>query len=75
MFCVFCKSRLTIAGGVALTMGALGPNDTNYLLDNVECDGSENSLQGCQNEAVGDHNCRLGEHAGVICGTSRGKSW
>ena len=75
MFCVFCKCRLTIAGGVALTMGALGPNDTKYRLDNVQCDGSENSLQGCQNRPVGDDNCRVGEHAGVICGTSRGKFW
>ena len=56
-------------------MGTLGPNSTNYLLDKVECDGDENSLQGCQIGALGDHNCQLGEHAGVICGTSQGTFW
>ena len=60
------------SGGVALTMGALGPNGTNYLMDNVGCVGNENSLRFCDNKGIGVHNCRVGEHAAVVCGTSQG---
>ena len=72
--CLLLTYILTIAGGVALTMGKLGPNDTDYLIDNVQCDGSENSLVMCGHNGVGVHNCRAGEHASVICGTSQGMS-
>ncbi|XP_014066740.1 HHIP-like protein 1 [Salmo salar] len=40
------------------------------LLDDVQCEGTEESLLGCQHTGVGMHNCAHYEDAGVICGNS-----
>lgn len=45
-----------------------GPVDgVNYTLDDVVCDGSEESLTDCFFAGPGLHNCRPGEIAGVVC--------
>ena len=38
-----------------------------YWLDNIKCDGTEESLLDCEYEALGYHNCRDDEIAGVEC--------
>ena len=55
---------------------AAGFSDAQYgrgrgpiLLDNVECLGTEESLEECPHFGVGNHNCNHGEDAGVSCPT------
>uniref|UniRef100_A0AAY4A001 SRCR domain-containing protein n=1 Tax=Denticeps clupeoides TaxID=299321 RepID=A0AAY4A001_9TELE len=38
------------------------------LLDDVQCQGTEQSLLDCQHRDVGSHNCGHHEDAGVVCG-------
>lgn len=37
------------------------------LLDNVDCNGDEESLADCSHEGWGQHDCHRWEHAGVRC--------
>ena len=38
-----------------------------FWLDDVFCVGDESSLFDCIHRAIGSHNCRAHEQAGVIC--------
>ena len=40
---------------------------SDFLLDDVNCDGSESSLYECESRPWGDHDCDAGEAAGVYC--------
>ncbi|XP_030628876.1 HHIP-like protein 1 isoform X2 [Chanos chanos] len=40
------------------------------ILDDVQCEGTEETLLDCQHAGVGVHNCAHYEDAGVICGNS-----
>lgn len=40
------------------------------LLDDVQCEGTEETLLNCQHAGVGQHNCGHQEDAGVICSDS-----
>lgn len=40
------------------------------ILDDVQCEGTEETLLDCQHAGVGKHNCAHYEDAGVICGNS-----
>lgn len=48
-------------------LGEAEPN-VRILLDDVECEGDENSLLECKRSKVGRHNCSHSEDVGVICG-------
>ena len=52
---------------------AFGQGNGNFLLDEVECTGSELFLQQCQHNGWRKHDCRSFEVAGVICKTGKGK--
>ena len=43
------------------------PSSPNYWLDNVQCNGNENSIENCSHRAWGDENCDTTEAAKVIC--------
>ncbi|KAI2654247.1 HHIP-like protein 1 [Labeo rohita] len=40
------------------------------ILDDVQCEGTEETLLDCQHAGIGTHNCAHYEDAGVICGNS-----
>ena len=40
-------------------------NDAKYAMDDVKCTGEEATLQNCTYRV--NHNCYVGEAAGVIC--------
>ncbi|XP_039527040.1 HHIP-like protein 1 [Pimephales promelas] len=40
------------------------------ILDDVQCEGTEETLLDCQHAGIGQHNCAHYEDAGVICGNS-----
>jgi hypothetical protein len=44
-----------------------GHGTGSFVLDNVECVGTETSVFDCQHEPEWDHNCGSGEWAGVKC--------
>ena len=48
-------------------------NNQNILLDDVECNGTETSLDECSHSDWRDHNCRSFEAAGVVCRVGKGK--
>ena len=51
----------------AKALSSYGGGDGSFLLDNVQCSGSENHLLDCMHRGVGIHNCVASEAAGVNC--------
>ena len=42
-----------------------------YLLDDVDCDGTETNLAQCNHSPLGTENCGTGEHIYITCGKWR----
>jgi hypothetical protein len=65
---VACR-QLGFSGGAPITQLTL-PDDSDYLLDDLECAGSEARILGdgkCRHDTRGDHNCESDEAFGVTC--------
>ena len=65
---VACR-QLGFSGGTPITQLTL-PDDSDYLLDDLECAGSEARILGegkCRHDTRGDHNCESSEAFGVTC--------
>ena len=65
---VACR-QLGFSGGTPITQLTL-PDDSDYLLDNLECAGSEAKILGegkCRHNTRGEHNCESAEAFGVTC--------
>ena len=45
-----------------------GQGTGNIVLDDVQCTGQENSIDGCPHNGYLSHNCGHHEDAGVVCG-------
>ena len=52
-------------GATAVKYSTYGSVSTNFIMDNVNCDGTENTLEDCSYFPT--HNCGSTEGAGVIC--------
>ncbi|XP_001951968.4 uncharacterized protein LOC100160261 [Acyrthosiphon pisum] len=50
------------------------PNKTRFVLDDLNCNGTENSLYSCQFKEWGVHDCNAQESAGVVCRVAGGKA-
>lgn len=67
---VVCKQIGFTADGdaIPLSNAYFGQGSGFILLDNINCEGGEESLLNCQNpQQYGQHNCFASEDAGVIC--------
>ena len=53
-------------------MSEFGAGGANFLLDEVECVGTESSLSECPHDPWRTHDCRPYEVAGVVCRVSKG---
>ena len=51
----------------ASAVPAFGGGTGEIFIDNARCDGSEDRLEQCQHNGIGNHNCEHREDAGVIC--------
>ena len=64
---VVCRMLGFFEASSAPVMAAYGPGSGYIFLDEVECTGSENSLEDCIKSKFGVHDCTHSEDAGVIC--------
>ena len=64
---VSCHPLSLSLPSVALALTRFGGGRGQILLDDVHCTGSELRLSECAHSAVGVHNCRHTEDAGVKC--------
>jgi len=61
---VVCR-QLGYSSGSSTTQSTYGSVPTNFIMDDVNCDGSETNILDCSHRA--EHDCRGSEGAGVIC--------
>ena len=64
---VYAESCLNTGFAHAASNAAFGPGSGLIFLDNVECEGTEDSLLDCRGQDAGNHNCGRFEDAGVYC--------
>ena len=53
---------------VAVRRSQFGFGINKFVLDNLDCRGSEDSLFKCQTNTLNSNKCELAESAGVRCG-------
>lgn len=54
-------------GAVAVAGSYFGPGTGSIVLDNIECEGTEEMLHQCPHGGLAVHDCTNIEHASVIC--------
>ena len=55
----------------ALQSAHFGAGSGEIWLDNVNCAGSEDSIENCPHNGWGSHNCGHGEDASVVCSSKQ----
>ncbi|XP_036369990.1 deleted in malignant brain tumors 1 protein-like [Octopus sinensis] len=63
---VICR-MLSLSGGQALLSATFGQGEGDILLDDVRCDGSEETISACEFPGWNLHNCGHHEDASVMC--------
>ena len=58
------------AEAVPSPLSKFGPGTGEIILDDVDCEGSENSIFDCQHRGLFTHNCGHAEDTGAICSQS-----
>ena len=67
---VACR-QLGYTYGLRALQGSYVPDGTGRIwLDNVACNGTEQSLSSCPHNGWGAHNCFHGEDAGIECSST-----
>lgn len=64
---VACRQLGFGRANLAASSARFGSGNGSILLDNVACDGTEASLDLCNHNGIGIHDCEHAEDAGVIC--------
>ena len=64
---VVCR-QLNYVGVLSVSASLFGAGDGPIWLDDVDCNGSEDSIFDCQHRGFGVHNCVHTEDIGIICG-------
>ena len=65
---VVCRQLgFSATGAIAFSRASFGQGTGPILLDDVNCTGTESRLADCPANAIGTHNCRHYEDAGVSC--------
>ncbi|XP_029466897.1 scavenger receptor cysteine-rich type 1 protein M130-like isoform X2 [Rhinatrema bivittatum] len=64
---VVCQQLSCGVSAKAFSMAYYGESSGNYILDRVNCSGSEASLLDCPSRGLETHTCQPGEEAGVNC--------
>ena len=73
---VVCQQLGYERASQVFSRAAFGQGSGDIWLDNVQCLGTEASLDRCPNNGWGNHNCRHSEDAGVRCeGGCHGNGW
>ena len=71
---ILTKVPFSISGALKATSNSkFGHGNGNFLLDEVQCRGSEGSLEECEHRPWREHDCKKYEAAGVVCKTGGGK--
>uniref|UniRef100_A0A8D0DMR6 Soluble scavenger receptor cysteine-rich domain-containing protein SSC5D n=1 Tax=Salvator merianae TaxID=96440 RepID=A0A8D0DMR6_SALMN len=65
---VICKQLGCGKASLAPHNAYFGPGSGSIWMDDVNCKGTENSIQECRANFEGNNNCNHGQDAGVICG-------
>ena len=66
---VVCRQLgYTATNAIAFGNGYFGQGNGTIWLDDIQCDGHENTLFQCPAAPFGDHNCAHFEDVGVRCG-------
>lgn len=64
---VVCNQLGFTGGNLGVVIQTYGLSTVSILLDDVQCDGSEDDLMSCPHSPIGSHDCQQREDAGVSC--------
>ena len=67
MFIVSLFSFTFLAGAQSLGKAFFGQGSGPVFMNNVECQGTEDSIFFCLSDAIGVHDCDHNNDAGVVC--------